>query len=45
MKFYGVPMFMGDCITDRQNRNYANIPDDVDVLITHTPPYGVLDFD
>lgn len=45
MKFYGVPMFMGDCITDRQNRNYANIPDDVDVLITHTPPYGVPDFD
>ncbi len=45
VKFYGVPMFMGDCVTDRQNRNYANIPSDVDVLITHTPPYGILDFD
>ena len=45
VKFYGVPMFMGDCVTDRQSRNYANIPSDVDVLITHTPPYGILDFD
>lgn len=45
VKFYGVPMFMGDCITDRQSRHYANIPSDVDVLITHTPPYGILDFD
>ena len=45
VKFYGVPMFMGDCITDRQSKHYANIPDDTDVLITHTPPLGVLDFD
>ena len=45
VKFYGVPMFMADCISDRQTRNYANIPDDVDVLVTHTPPYGILDFD
>ena len=45
VKFYGVPMFMGDCITDRQSRNYANIPSDTDVLITHSPAYGILDFD
>lgn len=45
LKFYGVPMFMGDCITDRQSRNFANIPDDTDVLITHSPAYGILDFD
>lgn len=45
VKFYGVPMFMGDCITDRQSRNYANIPNDTDVLITHSPAYGVLDYD
>ena len=44
VKFYGVPMFMGDCITDRQSRNIAHIPADTDVLITHTPPYGILDF-
>lgn len=45
IKFYGVPMFMGDCITDRQSRNYASIPNETDVLITHCPPYGILDFD
>ena len=45
MKFYGVPMFMGDCISDRQTKHYANIPEDTDILITHTPPFGILDFD
>jgi ser/thr protein phosphatase family protein len=45
VKFYGVPMFMGDCITDRQSRNYANIPTDTDILITHSPAFGILDFD
>ena len=45
VKFYGVPMFIEDCITDRQSRNYASIPDDTDVLITHSPAYGILDFD
>lgn len=45
LKFYGVPMFLEDCITDRQSRNFANIPDDTDVLITHSPAYGILDFD
>lgn len=45
VKFYGVSMFLEDCITDRQSRNYANIPDDTDVLITHSPAYGILDYD
>ncbi len=45
VNFYGVPMFMGDCISDRQTKHYANIPDDTDILITHTPPFGILDFD
>lgn len=45
LKFYGVPMFMGDCITDRQSKHYANIPEGTDILITHTPPFGILDFD
>lgn len=45
VKFYGVSMFLEDCITDRQSLNYANIPDDTDVLITHSPAYGILDFD
>lgn len=45
LKFYGVPMFMGDCVTDRQSRNYARIPEDTEILITHSPAYGILDFD
>ena len=45
LKLYGVPMFMGDCVTDRQSRNYARVPDDTDILITHSPVYGILDFD
>lgn len=45
VKFYGVPMFTGDCVTDRQARNIDNIPIDTDVLITHSPAYGILDFD
>ena len=38
-------MFTEDCITERQSRNYANIPVDTNVLITHSPAYGILDFD
>lgn len=45
VKFYGVPMFMADCISDRQAGNYTNIPEDTDILITHSPAYGILDFD
>ena len=45
VKFYGVPMFMEDCVTDRQERFYKNIPPDTAVLITHSPAYGILDFD
>jgi len=45
VKFYGVPMFTEDCITSRQARNYANIHDDTDILITHSPAYGMLDLD
>lgn len=45
VRFYGVPMFTEDCISPRQARNYAGIPDDTDVLITHSPAYGILDLD
>ena len=38
-------MFMGDCVTERQSRNYAKIPTDIDILITHSPAYGILDLD
>ena len=43
IKFYGVPMFLNDCITGRQFQNYANILADTNVVITHEPPYGILD--
>lgn len=45
IKFYGISMFTEDCISDRQNRNYSNIPIDTDVLITHSAAFGILDFD
>ena len=38
-------MFLEDCVTERQSRNYAKIPDNTDVLITHSPAYSILDFD
>lgn len=45
VKFFGVPMFIEDCVSDRQKESYARIPSDTDVLITHQPPYGILDSD
>ena len=45
IKFYGVPMFMEDCISGRENQNYAKITVATDILITHAPPYGILDSD
>ena len=45
IKFYGIPLFMGDSMFGKQNRFYEKIPGDTDVLITHCPPYGIFDFD
>ena len=45
LKFWGVPMFMEDCVSGHQEQLYADIPDGTDVLVTHTPPYGILDRD
>lgn len=45
LKFYGVPMFMEDCFCNRQVRHYAGVPEDTDILITHSPAYGILDLD
>ena len=44
VKFYGIPMFMSDAYS-RQDLYYKQIPADIDILITHCPPYGILDFD
>lgn len=29
----------------RMARNYAAIPEDTDILVTHSPAYGIFDFD
>lgn len=43
MKFYGVPMFMEDCM-DGSYENFINIiPSDTDILVTHQPPRGICD--
>ncbi len=44
VKFYGTPMFMEDAMSGDYDRNIQKIPDDTDILITHQPPYGILDF-
>lgn len=45
MKFYGVPLPPLDDGSLRMARCYAAIPADTDILITHTPAYGILDLD
>ncbi len=45
VRFYGIPMFMQDCLSKKQLTNYSSIPKDTDILITHAPPYGILDYD
>ena len=44
LKFYGVPLFMSVAY-GMQDIYYKAIPSDIDVLITHAPAYGILDFD
>lgn len=43
IKFYGIPMFMEDCMDGNLDVFINNIPDDTDVLITHMPPNGTCD--
>ncbi|MDE7153335.1 MAG: metallophosphatase domain-containing protein [Muribaculaceae bacterium] len=45
VNFYGVPMFLKNYIADNQLEDYRRIPCYTDVLITHSPPYGILDSD
>lgn len=44
IKFYGIPFFMEDTLTDEHSKQIKLIPKDTDVLITHNPPYGICDF-
>ena len=43
IKFYGIPMFMEDCMDGNLDVFINNIPDDTDVLITHMPSKGTCD--
>ena len=43
IKFYGMPLFMENVMDGTYNKLINSIPDDVNVLLTHQPPYGILD--
>lgn len=43
IKFWGVPLFMSDDFCVRSPQIMAQIPTDTDILVTHRPPYGILD--
>lgn len=43
IKFYGTPMFMEDVMSGDYDKNIQKIPSDTNVLITHQPPYRILD--
>lgn len=43
VRFYGVSMLVQEDINGRYKLLLENIPANIDVLITHQPPYGVLD--
>lgn len=46
VRFWGVPLFLGDALKEgRIMQIMAQIPENTDVLISHGPPYGILDFD
>ena len=44
VKFYGLPMFMEDAMSGDYDRNIQKIPSDTNILITHQPPSGILDY-
>ena len=43
IKFYGIPMFMEDVLSGAYTKQIMSIPFNTDILITHQPPYGILD--
>lgn len=45
INIYGVPMFMEDIMSDTYQKSINSIPQDTDILITHQPPYRILDYD
>lgn len=43
VRFYGIPMFIEDDIKGDYEKMLHQIPLDTEVLITHQPPFGILD--
>jgi Icc-related predicted phosphoesterase len=43
VNFWGVPFFFSDDVSGEYANMIAQIPTDTNVLITHRPPYGILD--
>ena len=44
VRFYGLPMFVADELNGEYEKAISRISSETDVLITHQPPYGILDF-
>ena len=43
IKFFGIPMFVEDDVSGNYTKMLENIPSNTDVLITHQPPYLIMD--
>ena len=43
IKLYGIPMFMEDVLSGKYTKQIASIPSHIDVLVSHQPPYCILD--
>lgn len=41
--FYGIPMFLEDIMMGTYDKNIQKIPKNTDILLTHQPPYTILD--
>src|SRR5690625_6348978 len=45
IKFWGVPMFVSEDLDGSYFEQIKKIPADIDVLVSHHPPLGILDLD
>jgi Icc-related predicted phosphoesterase len=45
VRFWGIPYFMSNEPNNDMTHLPAKIPSKTDILISHRPPYGILDFD